>query len=81
VKTQQKIDQSITQFIIIFAIKNNIIVYKMDEATIYYTAENQILSNLCLEYYNETNEYTKKILFVQIQEMYLKKEANKNKQQ
>lgn len=53
----------------------------MDEAAIYYTAENQILSNLCLEYYNETNEYKKKILFVQIQEMYLKKEANKNKQQ
>jgi hypothetical protein len=50
----------------------------MDEAIIFYTAENQILSNLCLEYYNETNEYTKKILFVKIQEIYLKKEANKN---
>ena len=51
----------------------------MDEATIFYTAENQILSNLCLEYYNETNDYKKKMLFVQIQDMYLKKEANKNK--
>jgi hypothetical protein len=45
----------------------------MDEATINYTAENQILSNLCLQYYNETDEEKKKILFAEIQVMYLKK--------
>jgi hypothetical protein len=45
----------------------------MDEATIIYTAENQILSNLCLQYYNETDQEKKKILFAEIQVMYLKK--------
>lgn len=50
----------------------------MDVETINYTAENQILSNLCLEYYNETNEEKKKILFDKIQVIYLKK-INKTK--
>jgi hypothetical protein len=45
----------------------------MDIETINYTAENQILSNLCLEYYNETDEEKKKILFDKIQAMYLRK--------
>lgn len=49
----------------------------MDVEIINYTAENQILSNLCLEYYNETNEEKKKILFDKIQVIYLKK-MNKN---
>lgn len=46
----------------------------MDVETIIYTAENQILSNLCLEYYNETNEEKKKILFDKIQVIYTMKE-------
>jgi hypothetical protein len=41
--------------------------------TINYTAENQILSNLCLEYYIETDEEKKKVLFAKIQVIYLKK--------
>jgi hypothetical protein len=45
----------------------------MDIETINYTAENQILSNLCLEYYNETDEEKKKILFDKIQAIYFKK--------
>lgn len=45
----------------------------MDIETIIYTAENQILSNLCLEYYNETDEQKKKVLFDKIQLIYLKK--------
>lgn len=45
----------------------------MDIETINYTAENAILDNLCLRYYNETDEEKKKILFVEIQSMYLKK--------
>jgi hypothetical protein len=45
----------------------------MDVETIIYTAENQILSNLCLEYYNETDEQKRKILFDKIQVIYLKK--------
>jgi hypothetical protein len=45
----------------------------MDIETINYTAENQILSNLCLEYYNETDEEKKKVLFAEIQAMYFKK--------
>jgi len=45
----------------------------MDIETINYTAENQILSNLCLEYSNETDEEKKKILFDKIQAIYLKK--------
>lgn len=49
----------------------------MDIETINYTAENQILSNLCLEYYNETNEEKKKILFEKIQLIYLKKMKDK----
>jgi hypothetical protein len=49
----------------------------MDIQTINYTAENQILSNLCLEYYRETDEERKKILFVEIQVAYLKKMKDK----
>lgn len=45
----------------------------MDIETINYTAENQILSNLCLDYYNEIDEEKKKILFDKIQVIYLKK--------
>jgi hypothetical protein len=45
----------------------------MDIETINYTAENQILSNLCLEYYRENDEERKKILFAEIQVVYLKK--------
>jgi hypothetical protein len=45
----------------------------MDIETINYTAENSILDNLCLQYYNETDEDKKKVLFVEIQAMYLKK--------
>jgi hypothetical protein len=48
----------------------------MDVETIIYTAENQILSNLCLEYYNETDEQKRKILFDKIQLIYLKKINN-----
>lgn len=48
----------------------------MDIETINYTAENQILSNLCLEYYNEQDEDKKKILFEKIQVIYLKKNKN-----
>ena len=59
--------------IIIFAI--NI----MDINQINYTAENQILSNLCLKYYNEPDEEQKKIIFAEIQIAYLKKESDKNK--
>jgi hypothetical protein len=49
----------------------------MDVETIIYTAENQILSNLCLQYYNETDEEKKKILFAEIQVIYLKKMKDK----
>ena len=59
--------------IIIFAI--NI----MDINQINYTAENQILSDLCLKYYNEPDEDQKKIIFAEIQIAYLKKESDKNK--
>lgn len=45
----------------------------MDIETINYTAENQILDNLCLQYYNETDEEKKKLLFAEIQVIYLKK--------
>ena len=45
----------------------------MDIETINYTAENAILDNLCLQYYNETDEEKKKALFVAIQATYLKK--------
>jgi len=45
----------------------------MDIEAINYTAENQILSNLCLEYYNETDEEKKKILFDKIQIAFFKK--------
>jgi hypothetical protein len=51
--------------------KSNYII--MDVETINYTAENQILSNLCLEYYNESDEEKKKILFEKIQVIYTKK--------
>jgi hypothetical protein len=50
----------------------------MDIETINYTAENQILSNLCLEYYNETDEEKKKILFEKIQIVYLEKTKKQN---
>jgi len=50
----------------------------MDIDTINYTAENQILSNLCLQYYNETDEEKKKILFAEIQIIYLKKMKDKD---
>lgn len=46
----------------------------MDIDIINYTAENQILSNLCLEYYNEIDEEKKKILFDKIQVIYTMKE-------
>jgi hypothetical protein len=52
----------------------------MDKATIIYTAENQILSNLCLQYYNETDEEKKKLLFAEIQVMYLKKQSDRNQE-
>lgn len=45
----------------------------MDIEIINYTAENQILSSLCLEYYNEIDEEKKKVLFDKIQVIYLKK--------
>jgi hypothetical protein len=45
----------------------------MDIESINYTAENQALSNLCLQYYNETNEERKGLLFVEIQALALKK--------
>jgi hypothetical protein len=51
----------------------------MDIETINYTAENAILDNLCLQYYNETDEEKKKVLFVAIQATYLKK-MNKNQE-
>ena len=59
--------------IIIFAISI------MDINQINYTADNQILSNLCLKYYNEPDEEQKKIIFAEIQIAYLKKESDKNK--
>ena len=59
--------------IIIFAISI------MDINQINYTADNQILSNLCLKYYNEPDEEQKKIIFAEIQVAYLKKESDKNK--
>jgi hypothetical protein len=71
VKTQQKIEFLTIPYIIIFDI--NI----MDIEAINYTAENQILSNLCLEYYREPDEEKKKILFVEIQAAYLKKMKDK----
>jgi hypothetical protein len=51
----------------------------MDIETINYTAENQILSNLCLKYYNEPDEDQKKIIFAEIQVAYLKKESDRDK--
>lgn len=45
----------------------------MDIETINYTALNQILGNLCLEYYNEIDEEKKKILFDKIEAIFLKK--------
>ena len=57
--------------IIIFAISI------MDIESINYTAENQILCNLCLEYYRETDEEKKKILFAEIQIAYAKKMKDK----
>ena len=45
----------------------------MDVEAINYTAENTLLANLCLQYYNETDEEKKKILFAEIQLVYLKK--------
>ena len=51
----------------------------MDIDIINYTAENQILSNLCLQYYNETDEEKKKILFAEIQITYLKKQSDRGK--
>ena len=59
--------------IIIFAISI------MDINQINYTAENQILSDLCLKYYNEPDEEQKKIIFAEIQIAYLKKESDRNK--
>jgi hypothetical protein len=49
----------------------------MDIETINYTAENQILSNLCLEYYREPDEEKKKIIFAEIQVAYMKKMKDK----
>ena len=49
----------------------------MDIESINYTAENQILFNLCLEYYRETDEEKKKILFAEIQIAYAKKMKDK----
>jgi len=63
-------------FIILLNGKNkkyNLFYITMDVETINYTAENQILSNLCLEYYNESDEEKKKILFDKIQLIYSKK--------
>lgn len=45
----------------------------MDIEEINYTAQNQILSNLCLEHYRETNEEKKALLFIEIQALALKK--------
>lgn len=49
----------------------------MDIDTINYTAENQLLSNLCLQYYNEVNPEKKRVLFEQIQILYIKKMRDK----
>jgi hypothetical protein len=54
----------------------------MDIESINYTAENQLLSNLCLEYYKEQDEEKKNLLFLEIQALALKKikdNENKNK--
>jgi hypothetical protein len=45
----------------------------MDIEAINYTAENQILSNLCLEYYKETDVEKKKLLLIEIQALAIKK--------
>ena len=45
----------------------------MDIQDINYTAENQLLSNLCLDYYKETNEEKKALLLIEIQALALKK--------
>lgn len=45
----------------------------MDIEAINYTAENQILSNLCLQYYNEQDQEKKALLFIEIQALALKK--------
>ena len=66
-----KIDPSITPYIILSAFSI------MDIETINYTAENQILCDLCLEYYRETDEEKKKILFAEIQVAYFKKMKDK----
>lgn len=50
----------------------------MDIESINYTAENQLLSNLCLEFVNETDEEKKKLLFIQIQALALKKMRDKH---
>lgn len=49
----------------------------MDIETINYTALNQILGNLCLEYYNEIDEQKKKLIFEKIQEIYFLKSDKK----
>jgi hypothetical protein len=45
----------------------------MDIEEINYTAENQILSNLCLDYVRETNQEKKALLYIEIQALALKK--------
>jgi hypothetical protein len=45
----------------------------MDIQDINYTAENQILSNLCLQYYNEQDEEKKQLLLIEIQALAIKK--------
>jgi hypothetical protein len=45
----------------------------MEIDNIVYTALNQILSNLCLEYYNETDEEKKKLILIKIKEIETKK--------
>jgi hypothetical protein len=52
----------------------------MDIEAINYTAENQILSNLCLEYYNETDVEKKKLLLIQIQALSIKKMKDREKE-
>jgi len=51
----------------------------MDIESINYTAENQILSNLCLEYYKETDTEKKKLLLIEIQALAIKKMKNADK--
>ena len=44
----------------------------MDIETIKYTAEDMLISNLCLKWYLETDEEQKKIIFNEIQILYTK---------